>query len=947
MRESSYKSSTQTLQSPFRGGEKKVMKKSLSLLIALAMVFGMFASMASAATTELTTAQKYQWFVDQGVLKGDPSGNPRLDSTLTRAEFATIVASVGGLKLVNTTSSFSDVKAADWYFTAIQSASDAGLVNGIGAGKFGPKLNVTVEQVIKVAVTLAGLKPVDGAVVAGSSAWAGPYIQAATNAGLAVPSNYKANATRGQTIDVAYVVTQLKARPVLDGVTVTVNADDTITVAGKVVGTADSVKVAQGTATAVAATLKDDKTFTYTTTKQVAGTYKFTVVAYDGDKASAAVEKEVTIGGFAVSSVAVLNGKQIAVTFNKAVQEGTSVGGVSYSLNTNDSYFVLSGGNATYPKSVSLSSDKTVATLTFDNFVSRLGSYQQFEVKSGLKSASGQSLTAYKQAVQLTDSTAPAVTEVTWLGTVPTIKFSEPVKAASLVGTVSINGSVIELNHAGIGYTNNVDADTDVTSINITGLSKNTNYTLNIVGAQDLAGTKFEYNTTLQVPNDTTPPTVVSATINGTVLTVKYSEALGKSAANVVYGGVASATGKTDVVGGNYDSSAFTVTFDLNNWLNGANFLNSSVTISGYKDAVGNTGADYTTSVTITKDTAAPALQSAFIDGKKLVFKFNEDAVAVNAPVVQYSYTDTSGVKFNTQNLAGTWTQGYDANNNNNGVPSASEGENQYLVFTTTQTFAPGTYVFTVVYQNDGTPSANPVKYIADTAAVSNKITSNLSTSTITVSSGSASGNIKVSIAQDQDNPSKLVFTFGYNNSNDAPTLATDTPDISKFLINGVALPTGTSISFVQNRNTIEAILPAGTITSSGYRSVSVSNIKDTAGNTLSSTANENSNSNLYLKENVKPTASNITVVSDKVLTVSLSEAVQQNLNFTTGVEVYINGSTSKVAGLSFSAQGTTLTITSGVNDTFAASQAIVVKIANAPIKDNNNNQIADVSLTK
>ncbi|MDI4650287.1 S-layer homology domain-containing protein [Cohnella hashimotonis] len=918
------------------------MKKSLSLLIALAMVFGMFASMASAATTELTTAQKYQWFVDQGVLKGDPSGNPRLDSTLTRAEFATIVASVGGLKLVNTTSSFSDVKAKDWYFTAIQSASDAGLVNGIGAGKFGPKLNVTVEQVIKVAVTLAGIKPVDGAVVAGSSAWAGPYIQAATNAGLAVPSNYKANATRGQTIDVAYIVTQLKARPVLDGVTVTVNADDTITVAGKVVGTADSVKVAQGTATAVAATLKDDKTFTYTTAKQVAGTYKFTVVAYDGDKASAAVEKEVTIGGFAVSSVAVLNGKQIAVTFNKAVQEGTSVGGVSYSLNTANSYFVLSGaGN---PKSVSLNSDKTVATLTFANFVNLLGSYQQFEVKSGLKSASGQAVTAYKQAVQLTDSAAPTVTEVTWLGTVPTIKFSEPVKAASLVNTVSINGSVINLNGSGIGYKNNADADGDVTSIDITGLSKNTSYTLNIVGAQDLAGTKFEYSTTLQVPNDTTPPTVVSATINGTILTVKYSEPLGKTTAGVVYGGVASASGKADVVGGNYDSSASTVTFDLNGWLNGANFLNSSVTISGYKDAVGNTGADYTTSVTITKDTTAPVLQTTFVDGNKVVFKFDEEVKVAGTPVLNASFTDTNGVKYAAGPLAGAWSVGYDANNNNNGIPSASEGENNYLVFNKSgSSFVAGTYTFTVKYASSA--------YIYDASANANKIASDLSSATVTVSSGStASGKLRVAISAPK--AGQLRFEFGYNDGTAGnPTLALGTPDISKFLINGVALPTGTSISFVENRYTIVADLPANSITSSGYRTVSVSNITDEAGNTLSTASGDISNGNVYIAENVKPTASNIAVVSDKVLTVSLSESVNTataNAANITGVEVYINGSTTKVANLTVTASGTTLRIEAlSDNNVFAASQTIAVKFANAQIYDVNGNQIADVTLNK
>jgi len=191
------------------------MKKSLSILLSFALVFGLFASMASAADTELTTAQKYQALVDKGVLKGNPDGDARLGNTLNRAEYATIAIAIAGLAEEKpATATFSDVTSKQWWYGAIEAAAKAGLVDGVGGGKFDPRSDVTVEQVIKVAVQAAGATPVEGAEVEGASAWAGPYIQAALDAGL-IPAglDYKAAATRGQTIDVGYSVYE-KLNPV-------------------------------------------------------------------------------------------------------------------------------------------------------------------------------------------------------------------------------------------------------------------------------------------------------------------------------------------------------------------------------------------------------------------------------------------------------------------------------------------------------------------------------------------------------------------------------------------------------------------------------------------------------------------------------------------------------------------------------------------------------------
>ncbi|MFC4303475.1 S-layer homology domain-containing protein [Cohnella boryungensis] len=184
------------------------MKKSLSLLLSFALVFGLFASMASAADTQLTTAEKYKVLVDKGILKGTTTGNDGLGDNLTRAQFATIAIALAGLQAEKpATATFTDVKSSEWWYGAIEAAAKAGLVEGTGAGKFTPRADVTVESVIKIAVTIAKIEPVKDAKVEGASDWAGPYIQAALDKGL-IPAglDYKSNATRGQSIDVVYPV---------------------------------------------------------------------------------------------------------------------------------------------------------------------------------------------------------------------------------------------------------------------------------------------------------------------------------------------------------------------------------------------------------------------------------------------------------------------------------------------------------------------------------------------------------------------------------------------------------------------------------------------------------------------------------------------------------------------------------------------------------------------
>ncbi|MBP1994363.1 S-layer homology domain-containing protein [Paenibacillus eucommiae] len=90
---------------------------------------------------------------------GNDLFNP--DMEITRAEFAQVIVRGLGLKLENGATPFSDVKAADWYSSVINTAYSYQLINGFEDGTFRPNDKVTREQamvIIAKAMSITNLK---------------------------------------------------------------------------------------------------------------------------------------------------------------------------------------------------------------------------------------------------------------------------------------------------------------------------------------------------------------------------------------------------------------------------------------------------------------------------------------------------------------------------------------------------------------------------------------------------------------------------------------------------------------------------------------------------------------------------------------------------------------------------------------------------------------------
>ena len=95
-----------------------------------------------------------------GIIEGDPNGDFRPYTTITRAEMAKVLCKVLGLpKMDNGKSAFSDMTSAHWAYGYIEAAYASGLIDGNEDGTFAPDNDVKFSEAVKMIVTALGYKP--------------------------------------------------------------------------------------------------------------------------------------------------------------------------------------------------------------------------------------------------------------------------------------------------------------------------------------------------------------------------------------------------------------------------------------------------------------------------------------------------------------------------------------------------------------------------------------------------------------------------------------------------------------------------------------------------------------------------------------------------------------------------------------------------------------------
>lgn len=197
----------------FQGGETKVMKKSLKMLLVFALVFSMLTpALAFAEEAEMDAQAKFDAMVEAGILEGI-DGEAALDKNMQRNEVAKILANIFELEVVaGAPTPFPDEPADNWGYTDgyIQAVVAAGLMQGgpkeDGTIGFRPNAQFSLQELAVVLNTVLDL-PAGDEVEGKTSSWATDAVAAVVAAGLLPASaDYTVEATRGDLVNSTYEV---------------------------------------------------------------------------------------------------------------------------------------------------------------------------------------------------------------------------------------------------------------------------------------------------------------------------------------------------------------------------------------------------------------------------------------------------------------------------------------------------------------------------------------------------------------------------------------------------------------------------------------------------------------------------------------------------------------------------------------------------------------------
>ncbi|MBP3284403.1 MAG: S-layer homology domain-containing protein [Clostridia bacterium] len=168
----------------------KKMRKFISLAVVFTMLCSLILPGIAFANTSDIEGTKYEEaivkLVALGTIKGYEDGTFRPETTITRAELATVITFVLGLQdaaeLSKTTPSpFSDVKVNEWYTGYINIAANENVFAGYPDGTFRPSQEVSYSEAVTMLVNALGLKPV---VDKSGGTWPNNYMSKAAQLGI-------------------------------------------------------------------------------------------------------------------------------------------------------------------------------------------------------------------------------------------------------------------------------------------------------------------------------------------------------------------------------------------------------------------------------------------------------------------------------------------------------------------------------------------------------------------------------------------------------------------------------------------------------------------------------------------------------------------------------------------------------------------------------------------
>lgn len=636
-----------------------------------------------------------------------------------------------------------------------------------------------------------------------------------------------------------------------------------------------------------------------------------------------------------VTNVTVLNAKQVQVTFNKAVKADTVLDDKGTAKTSDDTlknitFTTVDGATVTSANCLA-TLDSTGTVLT----ISAAGS-EYFNKKyvvtvpTAVTDLDGKEVAKYVQVLTASDDVRPVVTttEYTANGQIFKLTLSEKIKSYGTIKLKDADGKdYIAEGDATVSFT----APSSKVEVNIADkdIPTGKDLTLTMMGAVDYMENIISPNpytaTVVKGSEDNTDPTVSSVEfVNDKEFKITFAERLNgsTSSVNAVGAPFVQANGVTPSAISVDDSKlVYTYTMASSMVASGDSAL-VTLLVKDYADLAGNVGDNYSKAYVVSKDAAKPVLESNSVtklDGKEfLILTFNENVttqsgiafVGVADKFIKDS-VETAITSADTTKLLATSSSNFALYN---AVDSKS-----HSVKLDISTLAAGTYKITLKAgtvqdsSGNGNASVSSFTFVRGTDSLTDK------PELITTYDGNG---VKADASK--------TITLNFNQKLDLDSL-----NVSNFNIEGVAVK---SAIFTQNDTTSSVIklsLAAGSNTANGYRTITVSGVKNTSGVVMNTkTVTEN------LTENVAPTVKAVTLQDTQNIKIEFSEAI--NTVVSGDFEVYVGtSSTAKpVSGVSVAAdkKSVVITLSSALSvDDYSKDIKVQAADANAVVDANSN----------
>lgn len=205
-------------ESPILIVEVSALRKKISLFLVVALVLSIFAFPLNVSAADYTThwsSDHIGKLIEYGIMNGDPNGNFRPNSYISRAEMAALLVRLFGVQDSADLSAYADVKGTEWYYKELSAAKASGYMTGRSETSMAPEAFIKRSEAAALLVRAFGMAQADTCNVLFNDkdqfGWAAPYLNAMANEGYMIGNEGKMRPNdfirRGETAKLLSVMT--------------------------------------------------------------------------------------------------------------------------------------------------------------------------------------------------------------------------------------------------------------------------------------------------------------------------------------------------------------------------------------------------------------------------------------------------------------------------------------------------------------------------------------------------------------------------------------------------------------------------------------------------------------------------------------------------------------------------------------------------------------------